>query len=35
MRVVLAASPDALPAHWLQRLAQIADGDARKALACY
>ena len=27
----LAASPDALPAHWLQRLAQIADGDARRA----
>lgn len=28
----LAAMVDALPAHWLQRLAQAADGDARKAL---
>jgi putative ATPase len=28
----LAAAIDALPAHWLQRLAQAADGDARKAL---
>jgi replication-associated recombination protein RarA len=30
--VVWRAAPDALPAHWLQRLAQAADGDARKAL---
>ena len=28
----LAASSDALPTHWLQRLAEAADGDARKAL---
>ena len=28
----LAAAHQALPAHWLQRLAQAADGDARKAL---
>lgn len=28
----LGASDQALPAHWLQRLAEAADGDARKAL---
>jgi putative ATPase len=30
--VVWRLLPDALPTHWLQRLAQAADGDARKAL---
>lgn len=28
----LAAAEDALPAHWLTRLAEVADGDARKGL---